>query len=355
MQGKYEKIKNALPCEVDGVLLTSQVNQYYATGFDFDDGYVLVTKNGSFILCDFRYIEAAQENAAGKDGLEAVLLEKNALCALFSKLGAKNIMYEWDRLSVAAFERLKEKCPLVTFLPEGGMLDTLRAVKDDDEIENIEKAQRIAEKAYASILPLLETNITEAALAFELDTAMRRYGAQRSAFKTIAISGSATSRPHGEPSDRVIEKGFLTMDFGAVFGGYCSDMTRTVYIGCPSDEERNVYNTVLQAQLSALEYLQNGGKSCFFADKCARKIIDVEYCGAFGHSLGHGVGLEIHEAPRLSPNSRNETLKKGNVVTVEPGIYLPSRYGVRIEDMVAVTEKGVINLTKQPKELIEIR
>ncbi|MBR6534571.1 MAG: aminopeptidase P family protein [Clostridia bacterium] len=354
MKGKYEKIKKSLPNEADAILLTSQVSQYYATGFDFEDGYVLVTKDDTYIICDFRYIEAAQECAKDQKGLQAVLTQRNTLEELFGKNGIKTVMFEEERLSVSSLELLKKRYPLVTFVCERGLLASLRDVKDGDEIENIIKAQRIAEKAFEDILPRLNCKMTENDVALELDFAMRRLGAQGSSFKTIAINGTSSSRPHGVPSDKLLQRGFLTMDFGALYCGYCSDMTRTVYIGRPSDEEKDVYNTVLCAQLSALQYLECGGRDCFEADKTARDIIDAKYKGSFGHSLGHGVGLEIHESPRLSPRANGEMLKEGNVVTIEPGIYLPGKYGVRIEDMAVIYDGMAVNITKAPKDLIQI-
>ncbi len=354
MNGKYEKIIKNLPDGIDGVLVTSDVNRYFACGFDFTDGYVLVTKNGTFILCDFRYIEAADEAVKNQDGLEALRLMPDTLSDLFEDTVCKNVMFEDEEVSVRDFEKMKEKYDFINFIPCGSFFKNIRAVKDDDEIESIRQAQRIAEKAFNHILPLLRREMTETELALQLDFFMRKCGAQASAFDTIAISGSATSMPHGVPQNRVIGKGFVTMDFGAVYNGYRSDMTRTVCIGKATSRMRSMYDRVLEAQLAALDYLQSGGRDCFAADKTARVILDKWYKGAFGHSLGHGVGLQIHESPRLSPAAKGEELQRGNVVTVEPGVYIPGRYGVRIEDMVVICDSTAANITECTKELIEI-
>lgn len=354
MKGKYDKIKNALPDGIDGVLITSQINQYYASGFEFTDGYVLLTRHGTFILCDFRYIEAAEEAVKNQQGIEALRLMPEALGDLLEDTYCQTVMFEDEEMSVCSFEKLKQKYPQTEFVPCGSFFKTLRAVKDDDEIENIRIAQGIAEKAFNHVLPLLRRKMTETELAIQLDFFMRANGASASAFETIAINGTSTSMPHGVPKDKMIENGFVTMDFGAVYNGYRSDMTRTVCIGKATSRMRTLYDRVLYAQLAALDYLKGGGVDCYVADKTARDILEKHYKGGFGHSLGHGVGLQIHESPRLSPAAKGEVLQRGNVVTVEPGVYLPGRYGVRIEDMVVVCDGTVANITECTKELIEI-
>ena len=194
--------------------------------------------------------------------------------------------------------------------------------------------------------------MTENDVAAELEYYMRKHGAEDKSFETIAVSGQKSSIPHGVPSDTRLKKGFLTMDFGAVYEGYHSDMTRTICIGKADDEMKKLYNTVLKAQMSALDMLRDG-VVCADADKVARDIIEVDYKGCFGHSLGHGVGLEIHERPNLSAYNK-KPLAPGNIVTVEPGIYIAGKYGCRIEDMVLIQEGNIRNFTKSPKELIEI-
>ncbi len=348
--GKYEKIQNAIPSDADGILLTSEISQYYATAFELQDGYVLITKNKTYLLCDFRYTEAAKEHCKDK----ILVDESSRLGEILACENVKTLMFEEDLLTVAELERLTEKYNFVKFIKSEGLVKKLRVFKDDDEIECIIAAQRIAEKSFSALLPLIKDGMTETELAVELEFLMRKNGAQGPAFETIFISGASTSKPHGVPKNVPIEKGFVTVDFGAVYNGYRSDMTRTFAFGSASNEMRDIYNTVLKAQISALEYLENDGRDCFEADKRARDIINEKYNGTFGHSLGHGVGLQIHENPRLSPACKDEKLLKGHVVTVEPGIYIPKYMGVRIEDMIVVYEDGVQNITRYPKELVEI-
>ena len=217
----------------------------------------------------------------------------------------------------------------------------------------MQKAQDITDLAFKHILSILNPNMTELDVAVELEYAMRKNGASAFAFDTIAVSGDGSALPHGTPRNVKLREGFLTMDFGAKFNGYCSDMTRTVVIGRASDEIKNVYNTVLNAQLAALDFLK-ADADCGEADKITRDIINKEYNGTFGHSLGHAVGLFIHETPGLSFRGFGRKLRVGEVVTVEPGIYLQGKYGCRIEDMVAIEADGIHNFTKSTKELIEI-
>ena len=239
----------------------------------------------------------------------------------------------------------------VRLIPSGGVIEKLRICKDIDEINTIIAAQRIAEAAFDHILGYINPERTELDIALELEFFMRSHGAKSTSFDTIAVSGSASSRPHGVPRPVKIEKGFLTMDFGALYKGYCSDMTRTVCIGDPTDEMRRVYDTVLSAQLNALDAYAVG-KTGHELDAVARKIIyNAGYEGCFGHGLGHGVGMDIHEAPRVRENHFTP-MEVGHVVTCEPGIYLEGKYGVRIEDMVVFTESGAVNITHSPKDLI---
>ncbi len=352
MRGKFEKISRAVPNGMDAILLTSAVNTYYATGFEYDDGYAIVTRDETYLLCDFRYIEAAQSS----EGTVKLELGSGVLSDTVERLNIKTLGYEDEELTVSALEGLKSAMPKVEFLPTGSLLSELRAVKDTDELEFTEQAQQITDAGFAHIVQYIadnKCNITETQTALELEFFMRKQGSQGVAFQTICVSGPSSSMPHGVPSDVKLRNGFLTMDFGARINGYCSDMTRTVVIGKADEEMKKLYNTVLKAQLSALDRLR-AGMTGAEADKIARDIIDTDYAGTFGHSLGHGVGLYIHERPNLSSRATEKTLVPGNIVTVEPGIYISGKYGCRIEDMVAITENGIRNFTKSPKELIEI-
>ncbi|MBQ7836170.1 MAG: aminopeptidase P family protein [Clostridia bacterium] len=230
----------------------------------------------------------------------------------------------------------------------------MRRIKTAEEVGCIIKAQRIAEKSYYELLPRISVDATETELAAELEYIMKKNGSEGVSFDTIAVSGKNSALPHGVPRNVKLEKGFLTFDFGAVCNGYRSDMTRTVCIGKADSAMKRLYDTVLKAQIAVLEVVGQGG-SCFKMDKIARDIIEgAGYKGAFGHSLGHGVGLQIHELPNLSPSAGDKRLCAGDIVTVEPGIYLGGKYGCRIEDMVYIANDSAENLTCMEKELIEI-
>jgi len=272
------------------------------------------------------------------------------------RLNCKVLAVEADRLTVTQLKNLRKALHGIklTTVATDKIIDSFRAVKNEAEIENICKAQRIAEAAFDHILDFIKVGVTEKEVALELDHYMLSHGADGLSFETIAISGANTSKPHGVPTDKKIEHGdFVTMDYGAVVNGYHSDMTRTVAVGAASDEQKKIYKIVFEAQLAVLRVLKNGVK-CSDADKAARDVItEAGYGEYFRHSTGHGVGIEIHEKPFISPTS-TATLRSGNVVTDEPGIYIPGKFGVRIEDMALITENGCKNLTKAPKELIII-
>ncbi len=337
---------------LDAVYLTSRTSHRYFTQFDNEDGALLVTQKNAYAFEDFRYIEIAQKLLGDKfivvepkgkraDWLGNILKEEN-----ISVLGFEDLS-----MSVSAYERLNNDIS-VNLVKIGAMINELREVKSEEEILKMEKAQELTDKAFSHILNILSTDITENDVAAELEYFMRKNGAEDKSFETIAISAEKTSLPHGVPSNNKIKKGFFTMDFGATVDGYHSDMTRTVCIGKADIEMKKLYNTVLKAQLAALDCLK-AGVNCKDADAVAREIIYKDYKGYFGHSLGHSVGLEVHEMPALSPNC-DKILVPGNVVTVEPGIYIPGKYGTRIEDMVLILDNGIKNFTKSPKELIEI-
>jgi len=352
---RLEKLRAKLPAGSDGVLVTNEINQRYLTGFPYTDGYVVVTRKAALLLCDFRYIEAAKAKADGEyevrmfEGRRAEWMPR-----LLDELEVKTLAYEDETTPVAEFNALREALPGVELVPAGSLLSDLREFKDPDEIEKIIAAQRVAEAALGHVLGFITPDRTEVEVALELEFYMRSHGAQNVSFETIAVSGTASSLPHGTPRPVKLEKGFLTMDFGALKDGYCSDMTRTVCIGKADAEMKRVYNTVLEAQTAAHKAFREGitGKE---ADSVARVIINAAgYEGCFGHSLGHGVGMYIHENPRVSQAS-DKPLLPGHVVTNEPGIYLEGKYGVRIEDMVVFRGNGAVEcITKAPRELIEL-
>ncbi len=352
---RLEKLVSALPEALDGIIVTSEINQEYLTGFRYTDGYVIVTKKNSYVLADFRYIEAAK--AQVKEGFEVVLLDSdriNVIKKIFSENGVVRVGVEDRELTVASCEKMKSEYPEISFSGIGVLIEDLREYKDEEEKELIVSAQRIAEAAFDHILGYISPERTEIDIALELEYFMRKNGAEKASFDIIAVSGSASSMPHGVPRPVKLEKGFLTMDFGAVYHGYLSDMTRTVCIGKADDEMKYIYDTVLRAQTESLGAICEGA-SCREVDKIARDIIyDAGFKGCFGHGLGHGVGMVIHESPSLSPNAKDKLLGVGHVVTCEPGIYIEGKYGVRIEDMVYIGKNGPENLTNCPKNLIEL-
>lgn len=343
---------NKLPKNVDGTLIVSPENRRYFTGFDASDGFLFITKSGSVFLTDSRYIEAAKDKIICCEVEE----QKGKLMDYAKRFNCKVLAVEADRLTVTQLKNLRKALHGIKLTTVGTdkIIDSFRAVKNEAEIENICKAQRIAEAAFDHILGFIKVGVTEKEVALELDHYMLSHGADSLSFETIAISGANTSKPHGVPTDKKIEHGdFVTMDYGAVVNGYHSDMTRTVAVGAASDEQKKIYKIVFEAQLAVLRVLKNGVK-CSDADKAARDVItEAGYGEYFRHSAGHGVGIEIHEKPFISPKS-TATLRSGNVVTDEPGIYIPGKFGVRIEDMALITENGCKNLTKAPKELIII-
>ena len=357
---RLEKFKKQMTEKgADAAVISSQINQRYLTNFDYTDGYVLITKNNSYVLADFRYIEAARA-CVDATQFEIVMPDGSMLSCVAGLLDGndcKTVLFEDVTLSVADLERMK-KMFVGKDLCRGAseIADGLRLYKDADEIEKMKKAQAITDAGFEHILKMLTPDMTEIEAALELEFFMRRMGSEGTAFDTIAVSGSASSLPHGVPRNVKLEKGFFTMDFGAKFDGYCSDMTRTVVIGKADADMKKLYNTVLKAQLAALDFIKEG-INCKDADTVARDIINgAGYEGRFGHSLGHGVGMYIHESPRLSQGvAPDYKLQRGHVVTVEPGIYIEGLYGCRIEDMVGVMPDGsVYNFTHSKKDLIEL-
>ena len=344
---------------VEGVLLSSTLNQRYITNFNYDDGYVLVLQDKAFLLTDFRYLEAACAQVNHNDF--EIMTPKGHLKTVASLAldhGVNTVLVEESSLSLEDLQNFQRVAEGTVNYVGGAsaILNEMRMVKTEDELNNMAEAQRITDAAFSHIINVLRPDMTEIDVALEIEFFMRKNGAERTSFDTIAVSGTASSMPHGVPRNVKLERGFLTMDFGCVYGGYCSDMTRTVVIGKADEDIKKVYFTVLEAQIKALEAAANGERGCYRLDEIARDIINnAGFEGRFGHSLGHGVGMFIHESPRLSFGAKPEAkLVSGNVVTFEPGIYIPEKYGCRIEDMAAITDDGIRNFTKSTKELIEL-
>lgn len=350
-----ELLKNQLKSFTDCALITDGINRRYFTQMKSSAGTLVVFPEKAYLIIDFRYIEKARKTVKGCD----VILQKNLyeqINALIDEHNAGKVSVEADNMTISQLAKIsgKLKCEVDSSRSLSECIGEIRVCKRDEEIKKIIAAQRIAEKGFEHILNFIRTGKTEREIQLELDYFMLRNGAEELSFDTIALSGKNTSLPHGVPSDKQIEYGdFVLMDYGAVVDGWHSDMTRTVCVGQPSDEMRQVYETVLKAQLAGLSAVRTGITGIEL-DKAARDVIDAAGYGEyFGHSLGHGVGMEIHEAPTASPTCNN-VLEENMIITIEPGIYIPENFGVRIEDFVIVRENGCENMTKAPKDLIII-
>lgn len=353
---RLEKTRKALREQgLDALVVLDELNQQYLSGFAFTDGLLLITMKRALLITDFRYYEMAEKEAYSDF---EIIMPENRVKVIKEVLGeefCRRVGFEGNSVSFATYKKYCENYPDCEFVSIGNTIEELREVKDESEIALMQKAQDITDFAFAELVKHINTNMTEIEVAAELEYFMRKSGANGLAFDTIAVSADASALPHGTPRNVKLKPGFLTMDFGAKYNGYCSDMTRTIVIGKANDEMKKLYGTVLEAQRLGL-YAVRAGADCKDCDSAAREYIDSfkEYNGAFGHSLGHGVGLFIHESPRLSRLGEGRKLRVGEIVTVEPGIYLYGKYGCRIEDMVAVTENGNYNFTHSTKELIEI-
>ena len=357
MEVRIEKLQKALFSQrsaAQGYLITSPVARRYLLGFSSTAGTGLILEDAAYFIVDFRYYEMACHAIQGCK----VLLQENLaeqvkqLCA---KHHAATLGVEEQTMTLSEYDGLTQSLTGLTLVRDGKLsaaINRLRLIKDADEIQAIAAAQALSEEAYTDLLGILKEGMTEKQIALELDFRMRRLGAEDVSFETIVAAGPHSASPHAHPTDYAVQKGdLITMDFGALLNGYHADMTRTVAIGEPGEKKRHLYQTVLTAQLEALKAM-GPGKEFSAMDRVARRIIDnAGYRGCFGHSLGHGVGVEIHEGPNLAPRSQG-VLKEGMVVSCEPGIYLEGQYGARIEDLVAITPEGCWNLNRTSKELI---
>ena len=348
-----EKYLTLLNGEVDGLLLTSRYSRHYGAEFDIAEGVAIVTKKGCRYFTDSRYIESAENGIKGFEVLE-MNRENNYIKRLNDAIvdfGVSRLGYEEDYLTVAEFMHY-EKNLKAELTPYNKEINGFRGVKEDWELEVMRKAQEITDKAFSEVITRIKAGMTELELQAELIYCLYKNGATGLAFDPIVVSGPNTSLPHGVAGERKLREGdFITMDFGAQYNGYCADMTRTVALGYATDEMKKVYNTVLEAQLAGLAVTKAGalGKDI---DGAARKVIaDAGYGPYFGHGYGHSLGLEIHEAPNPSP-ANDQPMPAGAVASAEPGIYLPGKFGVRIEDTTVYREDGCEILTGSPKNLI---
>ncbi len=350
-----EKYLTLLDGEVNGLLLTSRYSRYYGAEYDIAEGVAIVTKAGCRYFTDSRYIEPAQNNIKGFEVVEVNRANpySKLINDAIAEFGVSALGYEEDYLTVAELRAYESKlnAPLV---PMNDKINGFRSVKEPWELEYMRKAQQITDAAFAEVLTRYKDGMTEKDLQAELIYCLLKNGGDGLAFDPIVVSGPNTSVPHGVAGDRVIQPGdFVTMDFGATYKGYCSDMTRTVAIGYATEEMQKVYQTVLDAQLAGIA-VTKAGVTGSQIDGAARKVIaDAGYGEYFGHGYGHSLGLEVHEAPNCSPAA--QAVMQVNVVSsAEPGIYLPGKFGVRIEDVVIFTEDGCEDITKSPKNLIII-
>lgn len=339
---------------IDGVLLQGDPNRNYLSGFTGDESFSVITNERAIFITDSRFTEQARQQAKDYEIVQYSGKFEDFLGDLTKDLNISKIGFEENIITYDNYIKYKNKlnCELV---PMDGMVEKIRIVKDEEEINCIKKAAAIADKAFEHMLGYIKAGMTERQVGLELEFYMKKLGARDLSFPTIVASGVRSCLPHGQATDKVLKEGeFLTLDFGCIYNDYCSDMTRTIVIGEPSDKMKEIYNVVLEAEMKALKGFKPGvtGKS---VDKIARDYIaEKGYGKYFGHGLGHGVGREIHENPRVSPMG-DTILEKGMVVTDEPGIYIPDFGGVRIEDLILITECGCEVISKSPKELICIK
>ena len=350
-----EKYQSLLNDEVNGLLLTSRFSRHYAATYDIAEGVAIVTKAGCRYFTDSRYIEAAQNGLQGFEVLETNRENpfSKRINDAIQDFGVTCLGYEEAYMTVSELMDYEKKLE-VKLVPMNQKIAAFRAVKEPYELERMRKAQEITDAAFTEVLTKIRPGITEKQLAAELIYCLLKNGGEGLSFEPIVVSGPNTSLPHGVPGDRALREGdFITMDFGVLYQGYCSDMTRTVALGYATEEMKTVYNTVLQAQLAGIAATKAGvtGKEI---DAAARQVItDAGYGAYFGHGYGHSLGLEIHENPNCNP--AGETVMEENMVcSAEPGIYLPGKFGVRIEDVVVFTASGCEILTASPKNLIII-
>ncbi len=339
---------------VDGLLISNGYNMRYLSGFTGATGYLFLTEDRKVILTDFRYSEQAEKESSQCEVFEIDGSYEEAINLLIKEENIETLGFEGQDILYSEYENLRDNLMLKRLVAIRDEVKLLRAVKEPWELERIAKAQKIGDYAFEKIIGQIKPGMTELEVAALIEYHLKSNGAENLSFDTIVASGISSSMPHAVPTNKKIEYGdFVTMDFGCIYQGYCSDMTRTVVVGKASTEQKEIYQLVLDAQMAALEFIKAGYTGCEI-DNVARKIIyEAGYEGCFGHGLGHSVGLYIHEEPRLSPKEQ-KIIQSNMVVTVEPGIYVRDFGGVRIEDLVCVTEAGAVNYTNSDKHLIEL-
>lgn len=345
-QARLHKLRSQLK-ENEGILVSDPKNAFYFSGINSSNIHLYVTHEKAVLLTDFRYRQVSEENEAGF----SVVTEGSLMAKLKDWMTEDTVYIEQQFLTVHFYKMLLDHFPKKDFPNVKSMIMDIRLTKDAKELERLNTAQQIADKAYLEMLSFVKEGVSEQELKAELEYRMARYGAQRTSFDTIVLFGPHAALPHGEPAGRTLAKGdAMLFDFGCVYEGYCSDVTRTVFFGEPSEKMRHAYETVLFSHKLARDFIEVG-KACADADKIARDYIEKNgYPGAFGHSLGHGVGVKVHEHPTLGQSSA-EVFQNGMVFSVEPGIYLPGEFGIRIEDTYYLEQGNLISTTKLDKEL----
>ena len=355
---RFHKIAEKLDAYgLDAMMVTSAPNRHYAAQFPSSAGVAIVTKEKSYFITDSRYIEAAGKRITGAE----IRQNTNQVSAtditneIIKAHNIKKLGFEEDYATVAEYNRWKEKLTCQELVPATKLLMELRGVKEPEEIDSMVKAQRIAEKALTEVLDFIKPGVTEKEISAFLQYRMLCNGAEKMSFEPIVVSGVNSSMPHGVPSDKKVEEGdFITMDFGCVYGGYCSDMTRTVAVGYATEEMEKVYYTVLAAQKAGIAAAKAGVTGKSIHETAAKVIADAGYGAYFGHGFGHGVGVEIHEGAGAAP-SNDKPLPAGAVISAEPGIYIPGKFGVRIEDVIVLGEDGCTDIMEAPRELIVLK
>ncbi|RKN84714.1 M24 family metallopeptidase [Paenibacillus ginsengarvi] len=340
--------------KLEALLVASNHNRRYLSGFTGSSGYLLITADKAYLLTDFRYMSQAPEQAKFFEVIEHTPKMTTTLKELLNRNGIRELGFEQHHVTFAAYSAYASDLAGIKLVPADLLVEELRMIKDESELAIMREAAELADRTFVHLLTTLKPGLSENEVALTLETFMRQHGATSVSFETIVASGERSALPHGKASDRILRSGeFVKFDFGAYYKGYCSDITRTVVLGKPTDRHREIYDIVLEAQLHTLEHIRPGmtGKE---ADALARDIITrYGYGEQFGHSTGHGLGMEVHEAPRLSSQSAT-VLMPGMTVTVEPGIYLPGFGGVRIEDDIVITDTGMTRLTQSTKDFIII-
>lgn len=337
---------------LEAILIFNPENRQYVSGFTGSAGYVLISENVQLFMTDFRYIGQAQKETENYDIVE--ISRNNPVTHILKDYDFKTLGIEDDYITYEQFLNFDEKLENTKLVPLKRSLVELRSVKSLEEVKKIQKAAEIADKAYEHIIQKIQPGMREIDIALDLEYFMKNLGASKVSFDTIVASGYRSALPHGVASEKTLEKGdMVTIDFGCVYQGYCSDMTRSFVLGHASEKQKEIYDTVLQAQLTALQAVKPG-KTGKELDESAREIITGKGYGKyFGHGLGHGVGLDVHELPHVNQLGE-KPMEPGMVITIEPGVYIPEFGGVRIEDLLVVTEDGFKVLSNTPKELIEI-